>query len=66
MPQTERAEVVTLHLKCARAQVLPDSICRTDRARSRGATGVPSPGHVFTRIPQELGKDLCISRDCRK
>ena len=42
------------------------SICWTERARSRGAPGVPSPGHGFTRIPQELGKDLCISRAGRK
>jgi hypothetical protein len=38
------------------------SICWTDRARFRGATGVPSPGHVFIWIPQELGKYLSIPR----
>lgn len=30
-----------------------DSIYWTVIARSRGAAGVPRPGHVFTRIPQE-------------
>ncbi len=39
-----------------------DSINRTAKARSGGAAGVPSPGHVYTRIPQELGKHLCIPR----
>jgi hypothetical protein len=39
-----------------------DSIYWTDIARYRRAAGVPRPGHVFIRIPQELGKHLCFSR----
>lgn len=32
------------------------SIRATDRARAPGAAGVPSPGHAFTGILQELGR----------
>ena len=39
-----------------------DSIYWTEIARDRRTAGVPRPGHVFTRIPQELGKHLCIPR----
>jgi hypothetical protein len=35
-----------------------DCIYWTVIARYRRAAGVPRPGHVFIRIPQELGKHL--------
>ncbi len=39
-------------------ELAEDSIYWTDIARYRRAAGVPRPGHVFIRIPQELGKHL--------
>jgi hypothetical protein len=38
------------------------SIRTTVKARSLGAAGVPSPGHAFTRIPQEPGRPPVSSR----
>ena len=39
------------------------SIRTTATARSLGAAGVPSPGHAFTRIPQEPGRPPVSSRE---
>lgn len=36
------------------------SIRTTVNARSSGAAGVPSPGHAFTGILQELGRPSCL------
>jgi hypothetical protein len=36
------------------------SIRATGNARSSGAAGVPSPGHAFTGILQELGRPSCL------
>ena len=36
------------------------SIRATVKARSSGAAGVPSPGHAFTGILQELGRPSCL------
>jgi hypothetical protein len=36
------------------------SIRATDSARLSGTAGVPSPGHAFTGILQELGRPSCL------
>jgi hypothetical protein len=54
-----RADTAPKSLIVAEAEVVSlteGSIRATDRARAPEAAGVPSPGHAFTGILQELGR----------
>ena len=46
-------------------ELAEDNIYWTDIARDRRAAGVFRPGHVFIRIPQELGKHLSSLANAR-